>query len=74
MFITLRNAILTLFGDMQSTFLWIFAIGLLICSLGAWAGDEQYSPRFKSGIKVCIIGLVVFLLARPIVQYIDSLL
>lgn len=61
----------TLFSDMQSTFITIFMIGLLICAIGVWAGDEQSSPKFKSGIKLCVTGVVLFLLAKPVIDYIQ---
>ncbi|MFC3210679.1 hypothetical protein [Planomicrobium okeanokoites] len=62
----------TLFTDMQGTFITVFMIGLLICAIGVWAGDEQSSPKFKNGIKLCVLGVVLFLLARPVIDYIQT--
>ncbi|AQQ55586.1 hypothetical protein [Planococcus lenghuensis] len=62
----------TLFSDMQSTFITIFMIGLLICAIGAWSGDEQATPKFKNGLKLCVGGVVLFLLAGPVIDYIQT--
>jgi len=70
MFDRISTFLNTLFTDMQGTFITIFMIGLLICAVAVLAGDEQSTPKFKNGIKVCLIGLVVFILAKPIVDYI----
>lgn len=56
---------------MQSTFITIFMIGLLICAIGVWAGDEQSSPKFKNGLKLSVLGVVLFLLAKPVIDYIQ---
>lgn len=61
----------TLFSDVQSTFITIFSIGLLICAIGVWAGDEQSSPKFKNGLKLCVVGVVIFILAKPIIDYVQ---
>lgn len=72
MFDRIQGLLTSLFTDMQTTFITIFAIGLLICAIGVWAGDEQSGPRFKKGLMFCSLGVVVFLLARPIVEYITN--
>ena len=72
MFTTLKNFINKLFTDFQSTFLWIFALGFLFCGLMVWLGGEENAPKFKKGLLFTICGLVVFLLAKPIVQYLDA--
>lgn len=72
MFDRIGNLLSTLFTDLQSTFITIFAIGLLICAVGIWAGDEQATPKFKRGLMMCAAGVVVFLLAGPIVSYISN--
>lgn len=61
-----------LFSDFQSTFITIFAIGILICAVGVWSGDEHAGQRFKKGMIFCAVGLIVFLLAKPIVNYIQT--
>jgi len=72
MFERIQGFLNTLFSDMQGTFITIFAIGLLICAIGVWAGDEQSSPKFKNGIKLCVIGVVLFLLAKPVIEYVQT--
>jgi len=71
MFDQINGLLNSLFTDMQSTFITIFAIGLLICAVGVWAGDEHAGPKFKKGLMFCAMGVVVFLLARPIIDYIS---
>lgn len=61
-----------LFSDFQTTFITIFAIGILICAVGVWSGDEHAGPRFKKGMIFCGVGVIVFLLARPIIDYIQA--
>ncbi|WP_017380621.1 hypothetical protein [Paenisporosarcina sp. TG-14] len=72
MFERIQGFLDTLFSDIQGTFIIVFAIGLLICAIGVWAGDEQNSRKFKNGIKLCVFGVVLFLLARPIIQYVQA--
>lgn len=72
MFARIQAFLNTLFSDMQGTFITIFMIGLLICAIGVWAGDEQSSPKFKNGIKLCVLGVVLFLLARPVIDYVQT--
>jgi len=72
MFDSINSLLNTLFSDIQSTFITIFAIGFLVCAFGTWAGDDQYGPRFKKGLMLCVGGIVVFLLADPIVTYFQN--
>lgn len=71
MFERINGFLNTVFSDMQSTFITVFMIGLLICAIGVWAGDEQSSPKFKNGLKLSVLGLVVFILAKPIIDYVQ---
>lgn len=72
MFGRIESLILSLFTDMQSTFIWIFAIGGLFSGLMIAFGGEENAPRFKKMLMWCIVGLVVFLLAKPIVEYVKT--
>lgn len=72
MFARIENLILTIFDDFSTTFIWIFAIGILACSLMIGFGGEENTPKFKKGLIFCAIGVVVFLLAKPFVQYIQG--
>lgn len=72
MFNQIKNLILKLFTDLQGTFLWIFAIGILLCAIVLAFGDEQNAPKFKKGLIGCLAGIVVFLLAKPVVEYVQS--
>ena len=70
MFNRISGLLEALFTDMQTTFLTIFTIGILICAVGVFAGDEHSAPKFKKGIITCVIGVIVFLLADPIIDYV----
>lgn len=72
MFIRLQGLLNSLFNDITSTFITLFAIGILVCGLLAAFGGEENQAKFKRGLFLCIIGLIVFLLARPIVNYFQS--
>lgn len=72
MFQRIENLILQIFTDLQTTFIWIFAIGILACSIMIGFGSEENAPRFKKGLIFCIVGAVIFLLAKPVIQYIQT--
>lgn len=74
MFVTIKNFLLALFTDFQTTFIWLFAIGILVTGLLVWTGGEENAPKFKKGLVVCIVGIMIFLLAKPLVVYIDQYL
>ncbi|MBU8732516.1 hypothetical protein KM915_20930 [Cytobacillus oceanisediminis] len=74
MFTSIQNLLKGIFGDFQTTFIWLFVIGILISGLLVWLGGEENAPKFKKSLVICIVGLMVFLLASPIVSYVDSYL
>ncbi len=69
MFEAIGGLLTTLFGDITSTFVTLFAIGILVCALGAAFGGDENQGKFKRGLITCIICLVAFLLAGKIVEY-----
>jgi uncharacterized YccA/Bax inhibitor family protein len=72
MFSTIKSFLLRLFTDFQTTFIWLFAIGILVSALLVWTGGEENAPKFKKSLVVCIVGMMIFLLAKPLVQYMDA--
>lgn len=74
MFSQIQSLLNTFFTDMQKTFISLFMIGMAFCGIMVWFGDEHNVPKFKRGLMFCAIGLVVFLLAKPIVNYIKGAL
>lgn len=72
MFATIKSFLLKLFTDFQTTFIWLFAIGILVSALLVFTGGEENAPKFKKGLIVCIVGMMVFLLAKPLVSYMDA--
>jgi len=71
-FKSLRTLLNALFTDITSTFITLFAIGILVCGLLTAFGGEENQAKFKRGLVVCIGGLIVFLLAKPIVSYFQT--
>lgn len=72
MFNSIQALLLSLFIDMQTTFITLFAIGFLFCAMMIWQGDEQNAPKFKKGLGFTGAAVVVFALAKPIVEYIQN--
>ncbi|MEB6550206.1 TrbC/VirB2 family protein [Heyndrickxia sporothermodurans] len=55
--------------DIKSTFITLFIIGIMFSGLMVWLGGDENAPKFKKSLLVCCIGLIVFLIASPIVSY-----
>ncbi|AOZ94942.1 TrbC/VirB2 family protein [Paenibacillus crassostreae] len=72
MFEALQGLLNTLFGDITKTFITLFSIGILVCGLIAAFGGEENQPKFKKGLMLCVVGLVVFVLAKQIVEYFQT--
>lgn len=72
MFSRIQGLLSTLFTDMQTTFIWIFIIGMIFCGIMLWQGGEENAPKFKKSLIGCGIGLVIFLLAKPIIEYVQT--
>ena len=72
MFERIQGFLDTLFSDMQGTFITIFAIGLLICAIGVWAGDEQSSPKFKNGIKLWAFFIIKRHQLQILIEYVQT--
>nr|WP_173026412.1 hypothetical protein [Aeromonas sp. Ne-1]AKO69698.1 hypothetical protein [Aeromonas sp. Ne-1] len=72
MFANIKKFFTQLFTDFQSTFTWIFIFGIIFCAIMVgWGGDEN-APKFKKGLITCIFGLVIFLSAKLIVEYVNK--
>lgn len=72
MFTKIQGLLNSLFNDIQTTFLTLFAITLMISAI-VWAfGDEHTSAGAKKWFVRILIALIVFLLAMSIVTYVRS--
>lgn len=69
MFESIQSLLNTLFSDISQTFVTLFAIGIVILGILAALGGGDNQSKFKAGLLFCIFGLIVFLLAEPIVSY-----
>ena len=72
MFERIQGLLNTLFGDITNTFITLFAIGILVTGLLAAFSGEENQAKFKKGLIFSIMGLIIFLLERPIVAYIQN--
>lgn len=62
----------SLFSDIQSTFITLFVIGIMILGLLTAFGGQESQGKFKGGLIFCIGGLAVFILAPAIVDYFQN--
>lgn len=74
MFDSLRNLFNTLFTEFRGLGLSIFATGLVVMALLTAFGGDENKQTFKRGFVTCLIGLIVFFLAKPIVTFIRGAL
>ena len=72
MFSQLQNLLDSIFSDISTTFITLFAIGVLVCGLMAAFGGEENQPKFKKGLVLCIFGVVAFTLAKPLITYLQT--
>lgn len=74
MFDSLNNLLNTIFIEFRQILITLFAIGLLVtASLTAFGGEEN-KRKFQQGFVISLIGLIVFFLAKPIIEFVRSTL
>lgn len=72
MFTQIGKLLTGLRTDISNTFITLFIIGLLFCALMVWVGGDENAPKFKKSLLVCLAGLVIFIIAGPIVTYVKT--
>ncbi|MED5094485.1 hypothetical protein [Bacillus safensis] len=71
-FTGIKKFLNSLFSDVSSTAITIFALGFLFCALMVWRGSEENAPRFQKGMYYTGAAVAVAVLAKVIVQYIKK--
>jgi len=74
MFESLNNLLDTLFTEFRTLGMTLFAIGIIVMALLTAFGGEENKRSFQRGFIVCILGVIVFFLAKPIITFIRTTL
>lgn len=69
MFETLKDLLDKIFTEMRGLGVTVFSLGLIIMALLTAFGGEENKRTFQRGFVVCIFGIIVFFLAKPIVNF-----
>ncbi len=72
MFESLNNLLNGLFGELRTLGISIFAIGLIVMALLTAFGGEENKRSFQKGFVVCIVGLIVFFGAKPLITWVQT--
>ena len=72
MFESLNNLLNGLFGELRTIGMTIFAIGLIVMALLTAFGGEENKRSFQKGFVVCLVGLVVFFGAKPLISWVQT--
>lgn len=59
-------------GDIQDVAITLFTIGIMVTGSILFFGGEEKNPIFKKAFGWLIVGLIIMLLAGPIVTWIDT--
>lgn len=74
MFESLNNLVDTMFSEFRSLGIGIFAIGIIVMAALTAFGGEERKRGFQSGFFICVLGIVIFFLAKPIIAFIRDTL
>lgn len=74
MFDSLNNLLNTIFIEFRQLGITIFAIGIIVMAMLTAFGGEENKRSFKAGFVICLVGMIVFFLARPIIDFIRTTL
>ncbi len=70
MFDSLNNLLDTVFSEFRTLGITLFSIGILVMAALTAFGGEENKRGFQKGFVVCLVGMVVFFLAKPIITFI----
>lgn len=59
-------------GDIKDIAITLFTIGIMVTGSILFFGGEEKNPIFKKAFAWLLIGLIVMLLAGPIVTWVDT--
>ena len=74
MFESLNNLLDTVFDELRSVGVTVFAIGIIVMALLTAFGGEENKRTFQRGFVVCVVGIIVFFLAKPIITFLRDTL
>lgn len=74
MFDSLNNLLDTIFDEFRGLGTTVFAIGILVMALLTAFGGEENKRLFQKGFIVCVCGVVIFFLAKPIITFVRTTL
>ena len=74
MFTSLNNLLDSIFNEFRTLGTTLFAIGLIVMALLTAFGGEENKRTFQRGFIICLFGMIVFFLAKPIVTFIKTTL
>jgi len=60
------------FNDLTSLAITVFGIGVVVCALGVWKGDEENVHKFKKGLTWTVIAFVIAVLAKGILAWVKA--
>lgn len=69
MFDSLNNLLNTIFIEFRQLGMTIFAIGMLVMAVLTAMGGEENKRNFQKGFLISVIGLIVFFLVKPIIEF-----
>lgn len=72
MFDSIKSFLDTVFDEFREAGTTLFALGLIVMALLTAFGGEENKRTFQRGVVLCIIGMVVFFLAKPLVSFIKG--
>lgn len=74
MFESLNNLLDTIFEEFRSLGITLFAIGIIVMAALTAFGGEENKRSFQRGFVVCLVGIIVFFLAKPIISFVRDTL
>ncbi|MDJ0333276.1 hypothetical protein [Planococcus sp. S3-L1] len=72
MFDSLNGLLNNIFIEFRQLGITIFAIGMLAMATLTAFGGEENKRKFQTGFVIALAGLVVFFLAKPIIEFIRT--
>lgn len=74
MFESLNTLLETIFTEFRKLGVTVFAIGIIIMALLTAFGGEDNKRSFQRGFIACLLGIIIFFLAKPIITFIKTTL
>lgn len=72
LFESIKSLLDTLFDEFREAGTTLFALGLVVMGLLTAFGGEENKRNFQRGFVICLIGMMVFFLAKPLVKFVQG--